>query len=181
MFPLLVADICLTPDYSAIRRAYGGDREWNGFRCSIAEAKFGALELLVLAGYSDTTKEELQRWNRYTDMSKLRGLFMSGKLDQEALMYAVEEIRLSGLGRLVIVTDDGLIDDMSYQSALEMFLNSLNPLSIFRVRSLLQSSTKDKILQHHGPTLRELNSNTALTLSLMDCALFGTHVPSSNC
>ena len=165
-----------TPDYSAIRRAYGADQEWNGFRRSIAEAKLGALELLVLAGYAETTRQELKRWNRHTDMSKLRGLSMSGKLDEEALKYAAEKIRFSSLERLVIVTDDGLIDDMSYQLALEMFMNSLNPLSTLRARSLLNSSTREKIFQHHGSGLRELDLEYG-----NDITLDGLHILHDKC
>ncbi|KAI9931060.1 hypothetical protein MW887_010717 [Aspergillus wentii] len=112
-----------------------------------------SLTSLSLKGAS-ISMERLEKWSQVTDLSKLQSLTMD-RVSNPFLSLVTETAAFTSLEKLSM-TFGFPRDNEHIQPLAETFFESLPPLKTLRLHRFIGVPLLQKILERHGPSLREL-------------------------
>lgn len=128
---------------------------WKGFIPPLEKFQIRSLISLAFYGYHDITKEKMDVWSRYTDLSKIQSLIVSDVSDATIFIDSAGDALFKSLKHLNIHFQREH-DDLTFTSGVLAFFWSLSSLTTLSLRGSLNWSLILKILERHGLTLKEL-------------------------
>lgn len=134
-------------------------KEWKGFQPPLRNLEGRTLSSLMLlyGDQQDLELEDLLKWSRSTDLSKIRFLTLEGVTDSQVFTHLNETVNLKSLKMLDIDLRPKFGETTSLVAEAKSLLDHLNPLNDVRLSGCLTSSLLETVFQKHGQTLHNMS------------------------